>query len=49
MLFNFCIFLKVMESVQHRVEWAKYQDRERRKEEEEKERERGIYYIENLS
>lgn len=34
---------KVMDFVQHRVDWAKYQDRERRKEEEERERERVAF------
>ncbi|XP_071954810.1 splicing factor 3A subunit 1-like [Antedon mediterranea] len=33
----------VMEQVKHRVEWARYQERQRKKEEEEKERERVAY------
>eukprot|EP00795_Rhopilema_esculentum_P012737 gene12737-3463_t len=34
---------KVYDIVQHRVEWARYQERERRKEEEERERERVAF------
>ena len=34
-------FLQVLDRVQYRVEWQKYQDREKRKEEDEKERERS--------
>ena len=38
-----------MDLVQHRVEWARYQDRERKKEEEERERERGLKLVDNFN
>ena len=35
----------VLDEVKYRVEWAKFQERERQKEEEAKEKERGQYWV----
>lgn len=39
--YNNIVFFQILDQVKYRVEWAKYQERERQKEEEAAERERG--------
>lgn len=41
-MYCMCLYPKVLDRVQYRVEWQRYQEREKRKIEDVKERERSI-------